>query len=134
MRRPLGVTTSLVAVSSPPREAASASWSSRLAPGAGLLLLAIVNRLGLGSLGSSSMGEATALAAAGARAMAGAVALVVAAGAPLTRAAPTSALGAAARLEGATSWLIKATMRQAKQTAELIRMSRMAPPSGRTDH
>jgi hypothetical protein len=29
---------------------------------------------------------------------------------------------------GATSWLTKATIRQAKKTAELIRMSRKAEP------
>jgi hypothetical protein len=45
-----------------------------------------------------------------------------------------SPLGAAARLDGATSWLTKATKRQARKTAELIRMSRMALLSWRIDH
>jgi hypothetical protein len=40
-----------------------------------------------------------------------------------------AAVGTAATIGvGATSWLTKATIRQARKTAELIRMSRKAEP------
>ncbi len=72
--------------------------------------LAMVKRLGLGSSGSSSIWPLK-LAWTGALA---------------TACCTAGWLGAAFTVEGATIWLTSASKRQPTQTAELIRMSRMA--------
>ncbi len=81
----------------------------------------MVKRVGLGSSGSSSKAARSALAAGAAgRAMATLAAGRPAAGPPAAGESPAAATGV-----GLTSWLIRASSRQATQTEELMRMSRM---------